>query len=98
MPHPKIPVSELNAAVQNAVQQALGKHNAVPIDKLWIGFVAPDTIQAEEAAAKIAEHIGGPGATPSVARIGAPEGAAAHERKALPDIGRIIIGLILNER
>jgi len=99
MPQPKIPVSELNAAVQNAVQQALGKHNAVPIDKLWIGFVAPDTVQVEEAASKIAEQIGGPGATPSIARIAGPEGVEARERKAaLPDIGRIIIGLILQER
>jgi len=96
---PKIPISELNVAVQNAVEQALGKHNAVPIDKLWIGFVAPDTVQVQEAAAKIAEHIGGPGATPSVARISAPQQTEAHERKAaLPDIGRIIIGLILQEK
>jgi hypothetical protein len=98
MSQPKVPLSELATAVQSAVEQVLGKNNAVPIDKLWIGFVAPDTVATEEAASKLAAQIGGANAQPSVAHITAPGGAHATERAAFPDIGRIIIGLIFQDK
>jgi hypothetical protein len=53
-----VPLNELTVAVQNAVKQALGKHGAVPIDQLWVGFVAPETVATEEAAAKVAAELG----------------------------------------
>ena len=39
-----VPLGELEAAVQSAVEQVLGKKGAVPIDQLWVGFVAPENI------------------------------------------------------
>ena len=44
MPNPPIKLEELAAAVQTAVQQTLAKHGAVPINQLWVGFVAPEAI------------------------------------------------------
>ena len=44
MSAPRVPLNELAAAVQNAVEQTLAKHGTVPIEKLWVGFVAPDKI------------------------------------------------------
>ena len=45
MPPPSLHLNQLAAAVQNAVEQTLAKHGAVPIDKIWIGFVAPGLSQ-----------------------------------------------------
>jgi hypothetical protein len=50
-PH-AIPLNELAVAVQSAVEEVLGKHGAVPIEKLWVGFVAPDALANEEAAGR----------------------------------------------
>jgi hypothetical protein len=58
MPHNQVPLKELAAAVQNAVQQTLGKHGAVPIDQLWVGFVAPENIATLENANLVARELG----------------------------------------
>jgi len=55
--HP-VPVSELTEAVQSAVQQVLAKHGAVPIDQLWVGFVAPENIASQANANAMAAHFG----------------------------------------
>ncbi|HWY53736.1 MAG TPA: hypothetical protein VNZ03_04695 [Terriglobales bacterium] len=85
MSHHHIPLNELAVAVQSAVEQVLGKHGAVPIEKLWVGFVAPDALANEEAAGKLAARLGKEGGVhgqPSVAQqvvsVGA-SGPAAEE-------------------
>jgi hypothetical protein len=78
MTPPRVPLKELSAAVQNAVEQVLGKHGALGIDKIWVGFVAPDKIATVENAGKIAALMGketGATLTPSVGQI-AGKGAA----------------------
>jgi hypothetical protein len=93
MPTPRVPLNELAAAVESAVQQTLAKHGAVSIDKLWIGFVAPDAIANEQAAQELTTVLareGGGRAQPSVAQLG---GAAGGAEKALATPHRII-GLI----
>ena len=80
MPQHPVPLNELSSAVQKAVQQVLGKHGAVSIDKLWVGFVAPDTIAAEEAA-KVATQFGkeaGLHGQTSVLPLAATAGTQAH--------------------
>ena len=72
-----VPLGELEVAVQSAVEQILGKKGAVPIDKLWVGFVAPDNIATQQLANEIAAKVGGPGAVGSVATL-APAAGAAH--------------------
>jgi hypothetical protein len=93
---PRIPLNELAAAVQSAVAQVLAKHGAGPIDKLWVGYVAPDLVATEENAGKVAHEIGkeaGQKVTPSVAQlIEAGGGTAQGVRAAVP--ARRIIGLI----
>ena len=71
MSHHPVPLNELAVAVQNAVEQVLGKKGAVPIEKLWVGFVAPDAIANQEVAGKVAAQLsreGGVQAQPSVAQ------------------------------
>jgi hypothetical protein len=58
MPQHSVPLNELAVAVENAVQQVLGKHGAVPIDKLWFGFVAPENLANLDAASKVATQLG----------------------------------------
>ena len=90
---PHVPLNELAVAVQNAVEQALAKHGAVSIDKLWVGFVAPDRIATAESAATIAGILGkeaGVHGQPSVGQIAA--GAVGEGKEALPP--HRIIGLI----
>ena len=93
MSTPRVPLNELTVAVQNAVQQALAKHGAVSIDKLWVGFVAPDMIATPESANAVANILAkesGIAASGSVAQI---QGAAPGAEKALVTQHRII-GLI----
>lgn len=80
-----IPLNEVAVAVENAVQQALAKHGAVSIDKIWVGFVAPDTIATEANATLVANELSratGVTGQPSVAQLGAAAGQqeqhAAH--------------------
>ena len=72
----QVPLGELEAAVQSAVEQVLGKQGAVPIDKLWVGFVAPENIATQQLANEVAAKIGGPGAVGSVGAISAAAGGA----------------------
>lgn len=90
---PHVPLNELAVAVQNAVEQTLAKHGAVPIDKLWVGFVAPEKIATLESAQTIAGILGreaGVQGQPSVAQVGG--GAVGEAKGALPP--HRIIGLI----
>jgi hypothetical protein len=94
--HP-IPLGELAAAVQNAVEQALSKHGAVSVDKLWVGFVAPEAIATSESAQKVASLLskeGGIKAEPSVGQLGVIAAGGAQEH-AVP---QRIIGLIFNPK
>ncbi len=95
MPGHSIPLNELNAAVQNAVQQALGKHGAVPIDQLWVGFVAPEAIANEETAAKIATELskGAAGKVQPSVQVMAPAQDAKAGAQLVP---HRIIGLIFD--
>ena len=97
MPH-SVPLNELAVAVESAVQQVLGKHGAVPIDKLWFGFVAPENLANIEVAGKVANELGkeaGVHAQASVAQLAlAPTQEAARE---LVKPGHII-GLVYARR
>ncbi len=73
MPQSNLPLSQLNAAVQSAIEQVLAKHGGGPVEKLWVGFVAPEQIATLDNATKIASHISkeiGVQGTPSVAQLG----------------------------
>jgi len=97
-----IPLNELAVAVQNAVEQVLGKHNAVPIDKLWIGFVAPENIATAELANKLASTLGREGgvhAQGSIGTLGAQvAGAVAPEAAKLPHPPGHIMGLVFTPK
>lgn len=84
-----VPLGELEVAVQSAVEQILGKKGAVPIDKLWVGFVAPDNIATQHLANEIAAKVGGPGAVGSVAAIAPAAGAAPQAVQNLHILGYI---------
>ena len=98
-----VPLNELAAAVQSAVEQVLGKHGAVPIDKLWVGFVAPDTIANEANATKIAAALGKQAGVQTQAAV-AQEVIAAHAggqhaaTAALIQKPGHIIGLVFNPK
>ena len=91
-----VPLNEIAVAVQNAVQQALGKAGAVPIGELWVGFVAPENVGNEqELASKLAATLGREGgvhATASIGEIASTAGAGAATPAALPRTK--ILGLI----
>jgi hypothetical protein len=83
MGNPKyVPLGELEVAVQSAVEQVLGKKGAVPIDQLWVGFVAPENIATQQLANEIASKVGGPGAIGSIASV-VPAAAAGVQAKAI---------------
>ncbi len=94
MPAPPIKLDELALAVQSAVQQTLAKHGAVPINQLWVGFVAPETFanldSANKVATTLAREVGAVGAAGSIAQIG----AAAGGTEQLPVKPGHLIGLI----
>ena len=99
---PHIPLNELAVAVQNAVEQVLGKHNAVPIDKLWIGFVAPENIATAELASKLANTLGREGGVHgqgSIGTLGASAvGGVAVEAAKLPHPPGHIMGLVYSPK
>jgi hypothetical protein len=93
MPTPRVPLSDLASAIQNAVQQTLAKHGAVPIDQLWVGFVAPENLANEQSAQAVANVLAkesGVHAQPSVAQIGTATAGAAKANI----VPHRIIGLI----
>ncbi len=95
MSTPRIPLNEIAVAVQNAVQQTLAKHGDVPIDQLWVGFVAPDKIATAESARLVTTALGqaeGIHVQPSVGQLSAGV-AGAEEALKVP---HRIIGLIYN--
>ena len=95
MAHHPVPLNELAAAVQNAVEQTLAKHGAVPIEKIWIGFVAPDKIANVETAREVANVLsrgGGLAGEPSVGQIGGAAAGGAEAHALLPP--HHIIGLV----
>ena len=92
---PTVPLNELAVAVQNAVQQVLGKHGAVPIEKLWVGFVASENIaNPQEVAGKLATTLGREGGVQATASIGELEqtAGAAATTAAIPRVK--ILGLV----
>ncbi len=100
MPPPNVPLHELNAAVQSAVERVLAQHGALGIDKLWVGFVPPEQFANMDIATKIAtqiSHTVGVQGTPSVAQL-APSaaGGAAGGKEAAPLKPGHIIGLVYN--
>ncbi len=92
-----VPLHDLAVLVENAVQQIIEKHGGGPIEKIWVGFVAPDALATNETAAKVATEIGhqtGVAVTPSVATIGiAAPTQAGVQTEALVRPGHII-GLV----
>jgi hypothetical protein len=94
MPH-KVPLQNLYVAVQDAVEQVIAKHGGGPVEKLWVGFVAPEIGQISEAelAREVASKVAvGAGVTVSVGQLSAgPAGAAKPE--ILP---HHILGLIFD--
>ncbi len=89
-----VPLHELSAAVQDAVQRVLAQHGAVPIDKLWVGFVAPENLATRANADKLAAMLGKEGGVTgqgSVAQFTAAEGA-------LPTKPGHIIGLVYSPK
>jgi hypothetical protein len=101
MPKHPVPLNELAAAVQSAVEQVLGKHGAVPIDKLWVGFVAPENIASHENADKIAAQLGreaGITAQGSVAQLGAPAATGGGVHTEALKLPGHIIGLVFQPK
>lgn len=75
MPAPRIPLHEVTAAVQSAVKQVLEEKGLAGVDKLWIGFVAPDKLATIENATAVAKALGSSGHdTPSVGQLAAHAG------------------------
>ena len=98
MPQHSVPLKELAVAVESAVQQVLGKHGAVPIDKLWVGFVAPENIANPDVAGKVATQLGKEAGVHVQASVGQLAVAGAQEAKA--ELGRPghIIGLVFQSK
>jgi hypothetical protein len=92
-----VPLTQLAVAVQDAVKRVLAQHGAVPIDQLWVGFVAPDKIANQENANKLAAFIGkeaGVQAQGSIAQVTAgPQQAQAPAARP----GHII-GLVFSSK
>jgi hypothetical protein len=100
MPSTHVPLNELAVAVQNAVQQTLAKHGAVSIDKLWVGFVAPENLATQENAAALANVIAkeaGVSAQPSVAQLASAAAGEQAHAATLPKPGHII-GLVFSPK
>ncbi|HZS56011.1 MAG TPA: hypothetical protein VFA65_16530 [Bryobacteraceae bacterium] len=102
MPDKHVPLNEVAIAVQNAVQQTLAKHGAVSVDKLWVGFVAPDNVATQENAAKLATELAreaGISAQPSVAQLApAAAGAKTEAHATVPKPPGHIIGLVFSPK
>jgi len=75
MAPPRIPLNEVTAAVESAVQQVLQQKGLAGIDRLWIGFIAPDQIATIENAGEVAKALGG--GTPSVVPLAGGQAGAA---------------------
>ena len=87
MSNPKyVPLGDLEVAVQNAVEQALGKKGAVPIGQLWVGFVAPENIATQQLANEIASKVGGPGAIGSIGSVGPVAAAGGQKKEAVTNL------------
>jgi hypothetical protein len=98
MPPTHIPLNEVSAAVQSAVQQVLAQHGRPTLEQIWIGFVAPEGIATQENATKIAALLGkgaGVQVQPSVGQLAATVGAQADAAKEqAPQRPGHIIGLV----
>ena len=95
--HHSVPLNELAVAVQSAVQQVLAQHGAVSIDKLWVGFVAPENIANQVNADKVAKALGKEAGV-SVQGAMAQQVAATHEAGAVPGRPGHSIGLVFSPR
>jgi len=98
---PHVPLNEVGVAIQSAIERILAKHNDVPIDKLWIGFVAPENVATQANAAKIASEIGheaGVTAHASVGTLAAPAPVAGGVQTEAMKLPGHIIGLVFQPR
>jgi hypothetical protein len=92
-----VPLNQLAAAVHDAVQRVLAQHGAVPIDQLWVGFVAPDRVANLESANKVAAALGkeaGVHVQGSIAQVA----AAPQEKGAAAAKPGHIIGLVFSPK
>jgi hypothetical protein len=90
-----VPLNDLAILVENAVQQIIEKHGGGPIEKIWVGFVAPENLATPAIAAEVAHSIGshtGVHVTPAMATEAVSHPAGAHT-EALVRPGHII-GLV----
>ena len=97
MPKSPLALHELSAAVQSAVEQVLGKHGAVPVDKLWVGFVAPEKMSTQEFAGKVAAELAretGVKGDASMAQLTITT-APGHQAQAVGKPGHIV-GLVFD--
>lgn len=77
MSTPPIQLENLAVAVQNAVQQVLAQHGAVSVDKIWVGFVAPENLATIQNANNVAAVLGKEGGVQAVGSVGQLSAAGA---------------------
>ncbi|HEY6375773.1 MAG TPA: hypothetical protein VIX90_09655 [Edaphobacter sp.] len=95
MPTPPIQLENLAVAVQNAVQQVLAQHGAVPINKIWVGFVAPENLATIENANKVAALLGKEGGIHgAVGSVGQLAAVGEHAAGTVPKPPGHIIGIV----
>jgi hypothetical protein len=92
-----VPLNQLAVAVQDAVKRVLAKHGAVPIDQLWVGFVAPDTVANLESANKVAAELGKEAGVRVQGSIGQVGAGVQQEKGAAAKPGHII-GLVFSPK
>jgi hypothetical protein len=97
MANPTVPINELASAVQNAVQQVLAQHGAVPVEKLWVGFVAPESIATQDNASKVAALLGKEAGVHVQGSVGQLSAAPAAAGAAAVRPGHII-GLVFSPK
>jgi hypothetical protein len=92
----QVPLNELAAAVQSAVAHTLAQHGQVPINQIWVGFIAPDALANMESAGKVASELGkGAHGQVQASMVQLP---AAHAAEPAALVGRPghIVGLVFN--
>ena len=108
MSTPPIQLENLAVAVQSAVQKVLAQHGAVSIDKIWVGFVAPENLatihNANSVAAVLAKEGGVQGGVGSVGQLAAgaagtlAAGAAGTQAAGIVKPPGHIIGIVYSPK
>ena len=87
-----VPLGELEPRRAQRGGKVLGKKGAASIDKLWVGFVAPENIATQHLANEIAAKIGGPGAVGSIGTVTVQQGGCgAHGGPGEPSHHRPVL-------